>query len=181
MQDPAGAVRLLCPRDGVRLGLTRVRGACWAVRARACRWAWAREAKRAGLGVEGHRGRVAAVSCVGGVGFASFSCDPAGSATASKTRWPVEATWGLYRACRGAVPQLHGRFAGLAVINSDDDRIQHRCCEGRGLCPVSGGQDRRARARGLLPDADRRAHTGPRPLDRLPGHARPSWDRGQHS
>jgi hypothetical protein len=33
-----------------------------------------------GLGVEGHRGRVAAVSCVGGVGFASFSAKGSGRA-----------------------------------------------------------------------------------------------------
>jgi hypothetical protein len=85
-------VGLLCPRGGVRLGLTRGAGCLLGGKGTRVSLGVGARGEREGLGVEGHRGRVAAVSCIGGVGFASLLHGPIVLHGPSETHWPVGIT-----------------------------------------------------------------------------------------
>ena len=68
------------------------------------------------------------------------------------------------RALCAALCQFVGRSWALAVFMRCADRIEHPRRQGRGLCPLPGVEDGRARTRRLLPVSRRRADPGSRSL-----------------
>src|ERR1035438_10048526 len=73
-----------------------------------------------------------------------------------------------------------GCFRALALINPCDERIEHRCRQGRRVRHVSGGRDNLPGSRGLLPDPRRGADPVPGPVARRFRNARPARELGAH-